>query len=323
MPAFKDVKHVQPVPTKDFDPFDGFAAKAPKLIPGKGDTDEEAKKVQNLTKQLAQAASGENSGICLAALDELRTAMVSGETDLDTQRRLAKLLDVVGGSAKSEDKDVASKTGEVATDEPDLEATQSIQVTTVEKDAPAGEKKDKGRTDKFTVKVNKESGTKLGITTCSADGQFLVISSIVGGLVQEYNATQPATSKVEVGDCIVSVNGVTAPVDALKVTISSVVRECSFEVQPHSKFIVTVRRDSDDDKLGLDVANKAQHQTLLIRSVLPGLISRWNDASTGYKVVPGDRIVAINGTVGFGQFLRHQVSEAKGEISLSMVRISS
>mmetsp|Transcript_3987 Transcript_3987/g.6466 ORF Transcript_3987/g.6466 Transcript_3987/m.6466 type:complete len:318 (+) Transcript_3987:59-1012(+) len=317
MPAFKDVKHVQPVPTKDFDPFDGIAAKAPKLIPGKGDTDEEAKKVQNLTKQLAQAATGENSGICLAALDELRTAMVSGETDLDTQRRLAKLVDVVGGSAKSEDKDVACKTAEVATDEPDLEAT------TVEKDAPAVEKKDKGRTDKFTVKVNKESGTKLGITTCSADGQFLIISSIVGGLVQEYNAKQPATSKVEVGDCIVSVNGVTAPVDALKVKISSVVGECSFEVQPHSKFIVTVRRDSDDDKLGLDVANKAQHQTLLIRSVLPGLISRWNDASTGYKVLPGDRIVAINGSVGSGQFLRHQVSEAKGEISLSMVRISN
>jgi hypothetical protein len=308
---------VQPVPTKDFDPFDGIAAKAPKLIPGKGDTDEEAKKVQNLTKQLAQAATGENSGICLAALDELRTAMVSGETDLDTQRRLAKLVDVVGGSAKSEDKDVACKTAEVATDEPDLEAT------TVEKDAPAVEKKDKGRTDKFTVKVNKESGTKLGITTCSADGQFLIISSIVGGLVQEYNAKQPATSKVELGDCIVSVNGVTAPVDALKVKISSVVGECSFEVQPHSKFIVTVRRDSDDDKLGLDVANKAQHQTLLIRSVLPGLISRWNDASTGYKVLPGDRIVAINGSVGSGQFLRHQVSEAKGEISLSMVRISN
>eukprot|EP00427_Karlodinium_veneficum_P054071 CAMPEP_0169413758 /NCGR_PEP_ID=MMETSP1017-20121227/61527_1 /TAXON_ID=342587 /ORGANISM="Karlodinium micrum, Strain CCMP2283" /LENGTH=293 /DNA_ID=CAMNT_0009521195 /DNA_START=45 /DNA_END=927 /DNA_ORIENTATION=- len=293
MPAFKDVKHVQPVPTKDFDPFDGIAAKAPKLIPGKGDTDEEAKKVQNLTKQLAQAATGENSGICLAALDELRTAMVSGETDLDTQRRLAKLVDVVGGSAKSEDKDVACKTAEVATDEPDLEAT------TVEKDAPAVEKKDKGRTDKFTVKVNKELARNWG-------------SQLARPMVNSL-----------LFDCIVSVNGVTAPVDALKVKISSVVGECSFEVQPHSKFIVTVRRDSDDDKLGLDVANKAQHQTLLIRSVLPGLISRWNDASTGYKVLPGDRIVAINGSVGSGQFLRHQVSEAKGEISLSMVRISN
>mmetsp|Transcript_26001 Transcript_26001/g.41266 ORF Transcript_26001/g.41266 Transcript_26001/m.41266 type:complete len:323 (-) Transcript_26001:158-1126(-) len=322
MPVFKEVKSVQSVQSKDFDPFGGV--EAPKSVPPKGNTDEEIKKVQALTSKFVQAANGESSGICLAALDELRSAirptpqeeMVLGQSNLDTQRRLGNLLDAVGGPTKMEattnEKDGANKNvqSEIAPTEP-------------EPAPPSGDDVKQGQRSKFTVSVNKEPGTKLGITTCWADGESLVICSIVNGLVQEYNDKVGPNAKVEVGDRIVSINGEAAPLDSLKETMLKAVGEFKFEVQPHSKFTVTINRGSAEEKFGLDVANKPYDQTLLVKGVLPGLISNFNNASTGYKVTPGDRIVAINGTVGPGQVLRKMVNDTRGEINLSMTRKSN
>lgn len=318
---FKEVRAVQSVATKDFDPFDGIQAKPPKSVPGKENEAAEAKRVQSLTSKFVQAAKEESSGICLAALDELRSAikptpqeeMVIGQSNLDTQRRLAKLLDAVGGPTKFEMADNGAT--KLVQSSPEMPPTAT--------DGPEAEPepKDKGeRKDKFVVKVNKVPGTKLGITTCWADGNSLVICAIVGGLIQDYNAKRPATSQVEVGDRIVSFNGEAASLEGLKEKILKAVGEFSFEVQPHSKYTVNIRRNSDEEKLGLDVANKPYDQTLLVQKVLPGIINTWNNSSSGNKVTPGDRIVSINGTTGPGQLLRKMVNETRGEINLSMAR---
>merc|ERR1712228_649109 len=98
------------------------------------------------------------------------------------------------------------------------------------------------RRDKFEVRVLKEDGMQLGITTCRADGEFLIICGIVDGLVQNYNAEQPADSRVEVGDRIISVNGEAAALGKLEKMICEERGYFSFEIQTHTMFTVKINR---------------------------------------------------------------------------------
>mmetsp|Transcript_12828 Transcript_12828/g.36887 ORF Transcript_12828/g.36887 Transcript_12828/m.36887 type:complete len:535 (-) Transcript_12828:233-1837(-) len=115
-----------------------------------------------------------------------------------------------------------------------------------------------GPTHFAIVLEKRRNNSRLGIDVDASQGQGLVIDSVAGGLVAEWNRRHPEC-KVKVGDCIVEVNGITG--DA-----QEIFKEC----RSTWKLEMKLRRGRQDDG-GRE------------RSVLPTLsVVTWNILSSAY-----------------------------------------
>mmetsp|Transcript_57438 Transcript_57438/g.136546 ORF Transcript_57438/g.136546 Transcript_57438/m.136546 type:complete len:134 (-) Transcript_57438:258-659(-) len=73
--------------------------------------------------------------------------------------------------------------------------------------------------------------------------------------------------------------------------------EAAAEAQP-VYFNVKLDRTNDSSPLGIDCDRKDGVTLLVERINTPGLLENWNTNNESSKVVPGDRIVEVNGKSG-------------------------
>eukprot|EP00927_Polykrikos_kofoidii_P059892 TRINITY_DN54_c1_g1_i1.p1 TRINITY_DN54_c1_g1~~TRINITY_DN54_c1_g1_i1.p1 ORF type:complete len:165 (+),score=45.17 TRINITY_DN54_c1_g1_i1:77-571(+) len=87
-----------------------------------------------------------------------------------------------------------------------------------------------GSGEEFEIRVDKSTGTKLGIDVDHQDGQTLLVEMVNGGLIETWNVNNPER-KVCVGDRIVEVSG-------LRGDVLQIVDEC----KKNKVLVMKVRR---------------------------------------------------------------------------------
>jgi len=144
---------------------------------------------------------------------------------------------------------------------------------------------------------------KLGLSLDWKDGKVLEVSAVNDGLVAEWNAANPG-KEMKTGDKIVVVNGVSGSTDQmlnqikLLGEVDLVVLRQSQIVAPNvdNEFAASLVCSSGT-LIGL-ACDFEDGQTLMIRTVGPGVVAKWNVANPGKRIVAGDRIMDVNGISG-------------------------
>lgn len=151
------------------------------------------------------------------------------------------------------------------------------------------------RHNELEVNVPPLASQGLGIELEARLSGALIVLAIKDGPIADWNQAHPE-SRVEHADRLFSVNGVAVCRDTLDAAFS-----------PNTHAIVCFRkpvlasldfeRTSAEDRLGMDVMSFAG-QSLQVRRIQDGLVSRWNAQHRGEEVEAGDLILNVNGCSG-------------------------
>jgi len=167
-----------------------------------------------------------------------------------------------------------------------------------------------------------EPSMPLGVTLDPAGSRGIHVSAIDSGetAVNEANAASFEFNRLQAGDYIVEVNGLTGDqfemLEELETTTGAltlrVVRAVEFEV-----LVVRKRRGSLGCAVSCDAGSGG---SLVIDGVHEGPLQDWNVSNPDRLVEAGDRILSANGKTGSSTELLDIIKAADGDISLRLSR---
>merc|ERR1712217_515735 len=131
-------------------------------------------------------------------------------------------------------------------------------------------------------------------------------------VVNIYNASASDDKKIKMGDFIVSVNGMTGA----SASMSGVLKQSQnlqVRIQRPMKFAVTCAKQGDT--VGLDLKFGPSGNTLPIEGIKDGAVK-----SRAPEILPGDRIVGVNGVTGTSSTLMKAMQD-NDPLELELVRV--
>lgn len=171
----------------------------------------------------------------------------------------------------------------------------------------------------FEASLLKRPEQKVGMRVDTVDGKTLrVILLKADGVVAEYNKQVPMERRIYAGDYIVEVNGKSAMSEMLQELSYS--ESMALKVAPKDEFLVLLRRSGG---LNVDLRFDAYNGCLLIQEIREGAIMEYNESVAsgggGKEILPGDRIISVNGVSGESADLLEAVQQ-DGELTLLISR---
>mmetsp|Transcript_87403 Transcript_87403/g.168223 ORF Transcript_87403/g.168223 Transcript_87403/m.168223 type:complete len:198 (+) Transcript_87403:104-697(+) len=140
----------------------------------------------------------------------------------------------------------------------------------------------------WEVEVSKGNNGMLGLQIVPEDNVLRVAWLESKGGVSDFNSANK-TDAVEVGDFIISVNGV-----------KGTAREMLEEAQRAASLKLTLSRSRmfrakfyKNGPLGVTFGLFAR--TLVVQNIADGPVKEWNDANVLYTIQPGDLVIEVNG----------------------------
>lgn len=173
----------------------------------------------------------------------------------------------------------------------------------------------------FKVDVGKDSKNyPIAVELDAAGGVYGMVISVGDGSVSEYNKKASPIYRVQVGDFIIGVNGVTGDTKRMaQLCIEQVRLEVFF--RRVSSFCISVDKTAAQPSLGLDLDYLDTGISLHIQAVTEGLVMDWNRTHAGREVHQSDRIIGINGYRGSTKKLLDMCANLK-VMELEIVRPS-
>mmetsp|Transcript_67807 Transcript_67807/g.126666 ORF Transcript_67807/g.126666 Transcript_67807/m.126666 type:complete len:330 (+) Transcript_67807:147-1136(+) len=163
----------------------------------------------------------------------------------------------------------------------------------------------------YIVELEKESGQSLGIVIKIDDSGSLIVSEIAReGLIAAWNRSRNAPRVVEVGDCIANVNGVAGDAALMKAEFFKTgLQRLGMRGGDKAMTRIIVNK-ADGQSLGVST-KVVQEGGLLVTNVAEdGLVSTWNGAHPGAKVLPGHRIIEVNGVRGDASLIKQECAKS-------------
>jgi len=196
------------------------------------------------------------------------------------------------------------------------EAYIRVKVKVAGKDLPPGPP------PQFTVTVEKPTkDASFGLALDTKDGQTLQVLELKEGPFSTYNASVSPSLQVKKGDIFVSANGMAGKTDdMLKQFVEEMKVECVV-VRPIS-ITILFDRGAAGSALGLEYPDKAGGEVLVVKSIeAGGAVEASNAAAKEQdKLLPCDRITAVNGQKGAAEKLQKLLEETSGKIQLTVSR---
>mmetsp|Transcript_59451 Transcript_59451/g.141797 ORF Transcript_59451/g.141797 Transcript_59451/m.141797 type:complete len:232 (+) Transcript_59451:75-770(+) len=173
----------------------------------------------------------------------------------------------------------------------------------------------------FTVELDKGSGS-FGLSldyevkdrvTPDVKDRCLVLS-VNGGAVAEWNTKNP-DKLLQVGDCIMAVNGTTGSSESLFEAVKKA-DKVTLTVQHPKELKVPVGQGGR--LMGMDIDYADTSVGLIVKQVKAGPVKDWS-ASSGAAVQAGDRITQVNNRGQGNADLLQQLKTADGELTLTIL----
>mmetsp|Transcript_19242 Transcript_19242/g.43137 ORF Transcript_19242/g.43137 Transcript_19242/m.43137 type:complete len:328 (-) Transcript_19242:23-1006(-) len=162
----------------------------------------------------------------------------------------------------------------------------------------------------YIVDVDKITGQSLGIVIKIDGWGALIVTDIASeGLIAAWNSSRNSPRAVEVGDCIVSVNGVEGDAALMKAEFfKSGPQRIGMRYGDKAGKTRLLLDKADGQRLGLAI--KAVEDCLLVTSIAEdGLVRAWNSSHPEAKVLPGHRIVEVNGVSGDVMLMKQECAK--------------
>jgi len=188
----------------------------------------------------------------------------------------------------------------------------------------------------YQITLDNSKGGRLGLELDGSNGRNLLITSIMGGLVQEWNTGCDEAQRVRIGHSIIAVNGTHGSSawllqeiqkeEVLSITLVSIAASETREIcmcicgiwqvnsEESGRYQITLD-NADRQTLGLEM-DGSDGRTLCITSIYGGFVQEWNETHKDQRIRAGDSILAVNSVHGdSGELLR----EIHQEQSLRLV----
>lgn len=174
-------------------------------------------------------------------------------------------------------------------------------------------------TEAIDFKAKLEKGEKVGFKLDTVGGSCAMVMDVGAGAGATYNASVSPELRIRPGDLLMSVNGVSG--DTINMARAVAVKNTTLELglrRPASYYAVIDKEGTSGD-LGVTVDYLDDGISLLVTSVVPGLISNWNESNPTKAVESGDRIVCVNGVKGLSAKLLMTCS-AETNLTMKFIR---
>lgn len=135
--------------------------------------------------------------------------------------------------------------------------------------------------------------------------------------VKAYNAGVEPHCRAKPGQLILAVNGETDDVACMLAAWRASEQVICVTCWPME---FTIQLEKGLDGFGVDVTHSKKGVTLLIESITPGSIQRWNRMNPDRAVKVADRIVAVNGTRGSPEELKSALRLGSGMLHVVIAR---
>jgi len=143
----------------------------------------------------------------------------------------------------------------------------------------------------FSIGFEKLPDETLGIEVEMLDSETALILEIKGGAFLRWNKDNKSPT-INIGDKIIEVNGVSGNSTHILEMLKSSSR---LDLRVQRSKLVHVSLDLDGRDLGLSIVAAPRSATVMVKTVLPGAISAWNETNWDEQVKEGDRIYMVNG----------------------------
>mmetsp|Transcript_76642 Transcript_76642/g.222542 ORF Transcript_76642/g.222542 Transcript_76642/m.222542 type:complete len:235 (+) Transcript_76642:83-787(+) len=174
--------------------------------------------------------------------------------------------------------------------------------------------------DQFTAVLQRPSSEDplgMHVELSPPSGYFVVlrVRTDIVGAVQEHNIIVPSEERIIEGDCIVSVNG-TSAMDAMTEAFFSDT-ELELVVRRPKMFSVSVQKNGRS--LGMKMTHLAEGKAIFIADIEDDGAVRASNAD----VLPGDRLVSVNGKRGVSEMVAELTSRDDLELQLARIPLRS
>jgi hypothetical protein len=176
-----------------------------------------------------------------------------------------------------------------------------------------------GIADSDAAKGAKPGTLGLHIGAASRKCPELIIVKFDHGPVTAWNEAHPE-SAIQVGDRVVSVNGIAGSFTKLIQVLRSDEQKLKLKVRRPAEMKVTIGKPKITSKLGVELT--ATGDCIQVDKVKQGLVQAWNEAYPYHCVGTGDLIVEVNGVRGLGHKLWDEVNSATS-LELTVIRESA
>mmetsp|Transcript_33026 Transcript_33026/g.61911 ORF Transcript_33026/g.61911 Transcript_33026/m.61911 type:complete len:228 (+) Transcript_33026:50-733(+) len=162
----------------------------------------------------------------------------------------------------------------------------------------------------------------LGLELDAIDPKGLLVVTIAPGLIQDFNAKNPALA-LKPFDRIQAVNGESAEPAKLYEAMTSSAESTSagslkLEICRPRAFSAKIVKTGEP--LGTQLNFKVSSAGIVVTRVSPGgLISKWNETNPGSEILPGDRVGALNGNALKGGAMVEGLKK-ESEVNLTVYR---
>eukprot|EP00438_Fugacium_kawagutii_P001088 Skav236111 [mRNA] locus=scaffold1166:426521:427472:+ [translate_table: standard] len=174
------------------------------------------------------------------------------------------------------------------------------------------------RSFRVNVILGEEAPRQLGLKVDNSDERGSMILEISEGVIQHFNDQNPEKA-ICVYDRILKVNGEPTPISEIhRLRASSIATgdSGSLELQVSRPQVLTVSLGKPGS-LGLKMKYSAVSAGIIVDTVLPdGLIAEWNQTRQSHpdRVMPGDRIIAIDGVTLAGKSMLETMKLRLGQM---------
>lgn len=156
----------------------------------------------------------------------------------------------------------------------------------------------------YFVKVIKQGDRRFGASIMTCYDSSLIIQGIAKvGVLPTWNSTASPDLRIEVGDRIDRVNGVTPHDDKVKV-LAELRNSDELEISLTRPAESWISCKEEPHGLEFDSNVRPNASTLPIKRINKGGVHTWNENNTSEPVCANDHIVQVNGVLGCAQELK-------------------
>lgn len=156
--------------------------------------------------------------------------------------------------------------------------------------------------DKIFALLDKSGQKNFGLHIDNSDGFYLYVNGVHLGdtAAQRYNRSVPMASALRRGDFVVAVNGLPANADHMS---QFIIDESNVELEVVRPEVLRIKIKKLGGPLGVEFLALEGCHSALIERIGSGALKNWNLAHPGREVMPGDRVISVNGKEGTGEQL--------------------